>query len=91
MGGEIVQQIKNPRVVTSYFTGTVVPEEAIDVMECSGNVVVISAIDDVQAFPGVHVEELEPILASGGCRAHGRMNRCGSRKSQSPRSHHPYQ
>jgi hypothetical protein len=62
LNGEIMQKIKNPRIVMAYVAGTMVAQVAIKVSQCFGNVLVVSAIDDIQALSRVHVKELQPIL-----------------------------
>jgi hypothetical protein len=88
-----MQKIKNPRIVVAYVAGTVVPQVTIEVSECVGNVLIVFAINDIEAFPGVQVEELQPILGIGrGQCSDSRMNRRGSRKGQPPWCNHgPYQ
>jgi hypothetical protein len=39
------------------------------------------AINDIQAFPGVQVEELQAVLSRSGHRREGRMGRCGRQKT----------
>lgn len=75
LGCQIVQKIKNPRIVMAYVAGTVVPQVTIEVSECFGNVLAVSAIDDIQALSRVHVEELQPILGTDGDRSGGMSGR----------------
>jgi hypothetical protein len=75
LSGEIVQQVENPRVVVADVAGTVVAQVAIEAIERCGKVMAALAIDDVQAFAGVQVEELQPVFRRGGCWGYG--GRCG--------------
>jgi hypothetical protein len=45
--GEIVQQIKNPRVVVTNAAGAVVAQVVIEVIKCFGNVSIVLAINDI--------------------------------------------
>ena len=62
LDGKIMEKIKKPRIVMAYVASMVVRQVTIEVSECFGNVLVVSAINDIEAFPSVHVEKLQPIL-----------------------------
>ena len=85
---EIVQQIKNLGVVVADVAGTVIAQVAIKVIEGAGNVMVAFAINDIQVFTGVQVEQLQPVLRLSG---DGGMSRCGSQKCTRQQSNHNFQ
>jgi hypothetical protein len=77
LGREIVQQVENPGVVVADVAGTVVTQIPIQAIKRFGKIPAALAIDDIQAFPGMQMKELEAILRFG---TSGVMDGCGSQQ-----------
>jgi len=65
-GGEIVEQVEYSGIVVADVAGTVIPQIAVQAIERFGQVMAGFAINDIEAFAGVQVEEVEAVLGSGG-------------------------
>ena len=65
-GHERVQEVELFGIVVALVVGAMVAEEVIELVHRGGNVGVADAVDDVEAFAGVEVVELELILLAGG-------------------------
>ncbi len=64
--GEIVEQVENPGIVVADIAGAVIAQLAVQAIERRGNVMAALAVDDIEAFAGMQVEELEPVRRRGG-------------------------
>jgi hypothetical protein len=53
----IPQNIENPRIVVMHFSGAVIAQEMVELRQSLGNVRIAVAIDNIQMFSGVSMEE----------------------------------
>ena len=64
-GEQVVEQVELAGVVVALVVGAVVAEEVVELVHRGGQVGVADAVDDVEAFAGVQVVELEAVLLAG--------------------------
>lgn len=62
-GGEVVQQIKQPRIELMHCAGAMVAEKGIQLLDRRGNVLVTPAIDDIEPLVGMRV--IQPKTVGG--------------------------
>jgi len=79
-GEEVVEQVEFAGVVVALVVVAVVAEEVVELGERGGQVGVADTVNNVEAFAGVQVVELEVVLLAGerGCIA-GRTHFAGSK------------